>query len=182
MITCLSGIEPKVSSSTFIQIAHFILYTIFDWKSDKDLLAVDSIQWADGFLLVYSILDKASFDYIQRFRRHVLEIRNIGSSSVSKADQQTGASSSTIPCVLVANKADMVHLRQVPTHEGNLNNQIKLIPRWKNCALVPTHATPIIIRPEHKLTLPRKLISGLFCHLFRVLSLNGSLGQWLNIR
>jgi GTPase SAR1 family protein len=93
------------------------------------LLAVDSIQWADGFLLVYSILDKASFDYIQRFRRHVLEIRNIGSSSVSKADQQTGASSSTIPCVLVANKADMVHLRQVPTHEGNLNNQIKLIPR-----------------------------------------------------
>ncbi len=94
------------------------LYKIYFWlKSDKDLLAVDSIQWADGFLLVYSILDKASFDYIQRFRRHVLEIRNIGSSN-SKADQpQTGGG--TIPCVLVANKADMVHLRQVPTHEGN---------------------------------------------------------------
>ena len=76
------------------------------------MLAVDSIQWADGFLLVYSILDKASFDYIQRFRRHVLEIRNISNSKTDQ-HQQTA-----IPCVLVANKADMVHLRQVPTHEG----------------------------------------------------------------
>lgn len=111
------------AKSVLINFYRNCVYTesIFDFKSDKDLLAVDSIQWADGFLLVYSILDKASFDYIQRFRRHVLEIRNIGSSSVSKADQQqqTGASSSTIPWVLVANKADMVHLRQVPTHEGN---------------------------------------------------------------
>lgn len=81
-------------------------------KSDKDLLTVDSIQWADGFLFVYSILDKASFEYIQRFRRHVLEIKNIG---VNAKDQQA----CTIPCVLLANKADMVHLRQVATQEGN---------------------------------------------------------------
>ncbi|KAI9563300.1 hypothetical protein GHT06_010758 [Daphnia sinensis] len=96
-----------------------VIFEILDTcpKSDKDLLAVDSIQWADGFLLVYSILDKASFDYIQRFRRHVLEIRNIGTSH-GKADQQPATASNTIPCVLVGNKADMVHLRQVPTHEG----------------------------------------------------------------
>lgn len=83
-------------------------------KSDKDLLAVDSIQWADGFLFVYSILDKASFDYIQQFRRHVLEIKNIG---VNNSKDQPA---NPIPSVLLANKADMVHLRQVATHEGNL--------------------------------------------------------------
>ena len=106
----------QVSSPLFM---YFIsLFSIFEFsfvnkKSDKDLLAVDSIQWADGFLLVYSILDKASFDYIQRFRRHVLEIR------------------CTIPCVLVANKADMVHLRQVPTHEGINSYMISSLPSAK---------------------------------------------------
>lgn len=105
--------------SFFVKIYLCFCFFVFLFlkKSDKDLLAVDSIQWADGFLLVYSILDKASFDYIQRFRRHVLEIRNIGTSH-GKADQQPATASNTIPCVLVGNKADMVHLRQVPTHEG----------------------------------------------------------------
>ena len=73
---------------------------------------MDSIQWADGFLLVYSILDKASFEYIQRFKRHVLEIRSI--AGTNGKDQPA----STIPCVLVGNKAVLVHLRQVATHEG----------------------------------------------------------------
>lgn len=103
------------------------------------MLAVDSIQWADGFLLVYSILDKASFDYIQRFRRHVLEIRNISNSKTDQ-HQQTA-----IPCVLVANKADMVHLRQVPTHEGILYIHFSYLPP-KTTACNLSLTTPMIVR------------------------------------
>jgi len=74
-------------------------------KSNQDLLTADSLQWADGFLLVYSILDRSSFDYVRQFRRHLNEVR--GSSSTPG-----------IPCILLANKADMVHLRQVSPEEG----------------------------------------------------------------
>lgn len=69
-------------------------------------MPVESIQWADGFLLVYSILDRSSFEYVQRCKAYIAEVRgvnNIGS----------------VPIVLLANKADMVHLRQVTHEEGN---------------------------------------------------------------
>lgn len=90
-----------------------------DLQTERDLLPAESVQWADGYLLVYSILDKASFDYVQRFRRHVTDVRGTGVGGSGKDQQQ--ASSCTnhpVPCVLLANKADMVHLRQVTTEEG----------------------------------------------------------------
>ena len=68
------------------------------------MVAAETIQWADGYLLVYSILDRPSLDYIKRTKRHISELRN-------------GAL--PFPCVLLGNKADMVHLRQVTTDEGN---------------------------------------------------------------
>ncbi|XP_046808541.1 ras-like protein family member 11B [Lucilia cuprina] len=61
--------------------------------------ASELIQWADGLLLVYSITDRASFNYIRR----------------AKSDLQ-----SDTPVQLVANKVDMVHLRQVSRDEGEI--------------------------------------------------------------
>lgn len=57
------------------------------------------VQWADGLLLVYSITDRYSFNYIRK----------------AKADLH-----SDTPVALVANKVDMVHLRQVSTEEGDI--------------------------------------------------------------
>lgn len=57
------------------------------------------MQWADGLLLVYSITDRNSFNYIRR----------------AKSDLQ-----SDTPLQLVANKVDMVHLRQVSRDEGEI--------------------------------------------------------------
>ncbi|XP_055840906.1 ras-related and estrogen-regulated growth inhibitor isoform X2 [Episyrphus balteatus] len=61
--------------------------------------ATELIQWADGVLLVYSITDRNSFNYIRRVK--------------------SGLQSDT-PVQLVANKNDLVHLRQVSTDEGEI--------------------------------------------------------------
>ena len=85
-------------------------------QSERDLLSPETVQWADGYLLVYSILDKASFDYVKEFRRHVLDVRGTGIGG--KECSSSSSANNPVPCVLLANKADMVHLRQVTTEEG----------------------------------------------------------------
>lgn len=57
------------------------------------------MQWADGLLLVYSITDRQSFNYIRK----------------AKDDLPID-----IPVVLVSNKVDMVHLRQISSEEGDI--------------------------------------------------------------
>lgn len=60
----------------------------------------DALQWhPDGILLVYSITDRQSFNYIKRAK---IEIQ------------------SDIPVSLVGNKVDMIHLRQVSAEEGDI--------------------------------------------------------------
>lgn len=59
----------------------------------------EAIQWADGVLLVYSITDRQSFNFVRR----------------AKIELQPD-----IPLALVANKVDMVHLRQVSAEEGEI--------------------------------------------------------------
>lgn len=60
---------------------------------------LDAIQWADGILLVYSITDRQSFNYIKRAKTEI---------------------SADIPVSLVGNKNDMIHLRQVSLEEGDI--------------------------------------------------------------
>ena len=76
------------------------------------MLTAETIHWADGYLLVYSILDRTSLDYIKRMKRHIIETRH-GFSGNNPVN-----ATFLYPCVLLANKADMVHLRQVTTDEG----------------------------------------------------------------
>ncbi|XP_055384067.1 ras-related and estrogen-regulated growth inhibitor [Condylostylus longicornis] len=79
-----------------------VMFEILDTcPKDKDDFpnASDLIQWADGLLLVYSITDRHSFNYIRKVKSDF---------------------SSDLPVVLCANKVDMVHLRQVSTEEGEI--------------------------------------------------------------
>jgi GTPase SAR1 family protein len=62
---------------------------------DEDGFPIDQIQWADAVLIVYSITDRESFDYAVR---SLGEIRQIQNGPVT---------------YLVANKADLDHLRLV---------------------------------------------------------------------
>ncbi|XP_054459201.1 ras-like protein family member 11B [Anoplopoma fimbria] len=63
-----------------------------------------SIQWADAVVLVYSVTDRRSFDLIEQLHRQVLRT---GGANVP-------------PVILLANKADLLHLRSVDAQQGPL--------------------------------------------------------------
>jgi len=56
----------------------------------------------EGFIICYSICDRRSFNHIQEYRNLIDRVQN-------KED---------IPVILVANKSDLQHMRQVSTEEG----------------------------------------------------------------
>ena len=60
------------------------------------------VRWGDGFLIVYSITERGSFEHAQLIKRHLDEVRK----------------SRNVSCVLVGNKTDLEHERQVSTAEG----------------------------------------------------------------
>lgn len=62
-----------------------------------------SIQWADAVVLVYSVTDRRSFDAINQL--HQLAVRAGGAG---------------MPVILLANKADLLHLRRVDPQQGPL--------------------------------------------------------------
>lgn len=60
------------------------------------------VQWADGFLLVYSITDYDSYLAIRPLHQHIRKVHP----------------DSRAPVVIVGNKGDLLHARQVQTREG----------------------------------------------------------------
>ncbi|XP_046696047.1 GTP-binding protein Rit1 isoform X2 [Silurus meridionalis] len=60
------------------------------------------IKWGDGFLIVYSVTDRSSFEAVPRLKRLIDHIRQ----------------NLEIPTVIVANKNDMENGRTVKTEEG----------------------------------------------------------------
>lgn len=77
-----------------------ILTYSISFQNEDDFPSSDILNWADGILLVYSITDRRSFAYIKKVR--------------------TLFGDCDIPLYLVANKNDMVHLRQVSAEEGTI--------------------------------------------------------------
>ena len=60
------------------------------------------VQWADGFLLVYSITDYDSYQAIRPLYQHIRKVHP----------------DARVPVVIVGNKGDLLHARQVQTHDG----------------------------------------------------------------
>lgn len=81
---------------------HYLLNKVPTLQAVTDLPSQEAIQWADGLMLVYSITDRESFNYVQRARAELF------------ADGESPA------LVLLGNKGDMVHLRQVGSEEGEI--------------------------------------------------------------
>ncbi|XP_077085152.1 ras-related and estrogen-regulated growth inhibitor isoform X1 [Siphateles boraxobius] len=63
-----------------------------------------SIKWGDGFLIMYSVTDRSSFEAVSRLKRLIDHVK-----------QTLG-----IPTVIVANKCDMENGRVVRTDEGQV--------------------------------------------------------------
>nr|P97538.2 RecName: Full=Ras-related protein M-Ras; AltName: Full=Ras-related protein R-Ras3; Flags: Precursor [Rattus norvegicus]BAA20531.1 M-Ras [Rattus norvegicus] len=60
------------------------------------------MRTGDGFLIVYSVTDKASFEHVDRFHQLILRVK----------DRES------FPMILVANKVDLMHLRKVTRDQG----------------------------------------------------------------
>ncbi|XP_041118695.1 ras-related protein M-Ras-like isoform X2 [Polyodon spathula] len=60
------------------------------------------MRTGDGFLIVYSVTDKASFEHVDRFHQLILRVK----------DRES------FPMILVANKVDLMHLRKVTSEQG----------------------------------------------------------------
>ncbi|XP_051953621.1 ras-related and estrogen-regulated growth inhibitor-like protein isoform X2 [Xyrauchen texanus] len=73
----------------------------------ESLMCEKRVQWADGFVLVYSICDRASFNAITRL------IQTIKTSKDFLSFEK-------MPIVIVGNKRDLHHRRTVLSEEGRL--------------------------------------------------------------
>jgi len=80
------------------------LLDIFDTAGQEDFSAVRDqyMRTGDGFLCVYAVTLKNSFDEVATFHEHILRVKDV----------------ETIPFVLVGNKADLESSRCVSKEEG----------------------------------------------------------------
>lgn len=70
-------------------------------------LFAKKVQWADGYVLVYSICDRASFNTVSKLIQTIRSTKDF--LNRDKA-----------PIVIVGNKRDLHHRRTVPSEEGRL--------------------------------------------------------------
>ncbi|CAM2099043.1 ras-related and estrogen-regulated growth inhibitor-like protein [Caretta caretta] len=77
-----------------------------DWV-DESSAKEKRVQWADGFVLVYSICDRASFNVL----RPKVQVLKAAKEALSQEK---------VPIVIVGNKRDLHHQRAVSSEEGRL--------------------------------------------------------------
>lgn len=74
----------------------------------------------DGFLLVYSVTDKQSYENISNFFTQILRVKDryVTTSKNMAKCFNISLFSDVYPMLLVANKVDLVHLRKVSEEAG----------------------------------------------------------------
>lgn len=88
-------------------------FVVLDTAGQEEFSAMREqyMRKGDGFLLVYSVTDKQSFENIPNFHTQILRVKDRDS----------------YPMLLVANKVDLVHLRKVTEEQGKeLANKLKV--------------------------------------------------------
>lgn len=96
----------------------FHLHSLPDQEEDA-LLIEEKIRWGDGFLIVYSVTDRCSFDEVMRLCFLVNHIHAGANRGRSNAEPP--------PTLIVANKKDLEYDRMVTPEDGeNLSRGLKL--------------------------------------------------------
>ncbi|XP_060709080.1 ras-related and estrogen-regulated growth inhibitor-like protein [Hemiscyllium ocellatum] len=88
-----------------------VSFNIWDSCYEQDLnqnfVKEKQIQWANGFVLVYSICDRASFNIVQQQIQVIKSMKHYPGID-------------TAPIIIVGNKRDLCHQRMVSSQEGRL--------------------------------------------------------------
>uniref|UniRef100_A0A1I8HNW9 Ras-related protein M-Ras n=2 Tax=Macrostomum lignano TaxID=282301 RepID=A0A1I8HNW9_9PLAT len=108
--------DPTIEDS-YIQFKmidnEWYLLDVLDTAGQEEFSAMREqyMRKGDGFLLVYSVTDQKSFEDIRHFHTQILRVKD----------------RDNYPMILLANKVDLVHLRQVFEDEGKaLASQLKI--------------------------------------------------------
>ncbi len=120
----LDDYDPTIEDlykKTIVVDDHPIPLEVMDTAGQEEFLPMQDewIRNSKGFLLVYAITDRASFEGVSQFKEKVMRI---------KEDDQF------VPIVLIGNKCDLESERQVKTSEGE-----RLASLW-NCPFFETSA------------------------------------------
>ncbi|XP_030622783.1 ras-related and estrogen-regulated growth inhibitor-like [Chanos chanos] len=98
-------------------VVHFEILDTAGQEEDA-LLIEEKIKWGDGFLIVYSVTDRCSFDEVMRLCFLVNHIHTAGARRSNVEPP---------PMLIVANKKDLEFDRMVSTEDGeNLSRGLKL--------------------------------------------------------
>ncbi|KAL3883778.1 hypothetical protein ACJMK2_030009 [Sinanodonta woodiana] len=94
-----SGVDVLYTHNAVIDGKHLTLH-ILDTAGQINIGDVkpEQILWADGFLLVYSITDKTSFEFVSDICNRIVKMRPEGKPIIA----------------IVANKGDLIYCKQVP--------------------------------------------------------------------
>uniref|UniRef100_A0A0B6Y7A4 small monomeric GTPase n=1 Tax=Arion vulgaris TaxID=1028688 RepID=A0A0B6Y7A4_9EUPU len=95
--------ENKYKCSTTLE-GESMTFELLDTRSNNDDMGArdDVVRWADGFILVYSVTSRKTFEVLSDVRRKVEDVKK----------------ASHVPVILLGNKADLAHVRQVSEDEG----------------------------------------------------------------
>ncbi|XP_015234186.1 PREDICTED: ras-related and estrogen-regulated growth inhibitor-like protein [Cyprinodon variegatus] len=104
-------IESIYSQSSIVD-GREVTLNIWDSPYSEDFSVETSplhkkVQWADGFVLVYSICDRASFNAISRLVQRIKSTKDC-------------LSEDRVPIAIVGNKRDLHHRRTVLSEEGRM--------------------------------------------------------------
>ncbi|XP_055046664.1 ras-related and estrogen-regulated growth inhibitor isoform X3 [Misgurnus anguillicaudatus] len=110
--TLVMFIDPQNSVCVFTESTYrhqaniddeMISMEILDTAGQEDVLQKEGhMRWADGLILVYDITDRGSFEDVVPLKGLLDEVKK----------------PKHVPLVLLGNKADLEHARQVSTEEG----------------------------------------------------------------
>ena len=122
----LDVLDTAGQVSEYLQtVATSSLYTIlWSWPSPSPLqdeftaMREQYMRGGEGFILVYSVTQKKTFDELRGFREMIGRVRNYD----------------TVPMVIVGNKRDLEKNREVSTREG------ELMAKEFNCPFFETSA------------------------------------------
>jgi len=102
--------DPTIESSYRRQVVvddSVCVLDVLDTAGQEEYSALRS-QWiggGEGFLILYSIIQRSSFDEVEEHRRQIFQVKDVSFSNAP-------------PIVLVGNKADLTQDREVSFQEG----------------------------------------------------------------
>lgn len=96
--------QPLCCFKLYLSFPYICVFTVLDTAGQEEFSAMREqyMRKGDGFLLVYSVTDKQSYQNIVNFYTQILRVKD----------------RDVYPMLLVANKVDLVHLRKVTEEQG----------------------------------------------------------------